>query len=225
MTKFGTVLFVFVCAIAFSESEVLTVRESKDSMVEYLGKPDMVELSGLSLPVYKEARIKVGPYKDTKVYLTGWGTYSRLIFFPRRVYFAVSYTAKETGISKEDPMKSIGESEVEVMRLTMFMDVNKTQAKRHFEQGLLANDIDADREDIQDLLNEIPDTARKDVTTLIAIGPQKSEKLWMEYPEEVVESNWAENRAFDLWNTWFGKPLDTYMEQLKKDLIGTPARD
>lgn len=200
--------------------------DAAEPILKFIGEPSSaISAGGLMVPVFDEAKgfYPGGPVDGTPLFLTGAGIRRKKVSFVTvDVNVAASYIDSTGGISQNDPLGTLSNTEVKAMALTMVRDVTADQIKSSFTDALKANQVDLNKPGIKKLINEITFGAAKGETVMIlGLGKNQPEKVILETSTgKHIEAS-DDGVSLDLWRCWFGTPVDSLMADLKKKLIGS----
>lgn len=193
---------------------------------EFVGDPyKTISVEGVEVPIYREVDVTLGE-TTTRLYLTGSGIRAKKVIFTKyNVYVIASYIDSPIAVDPSNPMQSVENSSVKLLHLTLVNNVTADQIRGGFEDSLNANNVSLEDPGIQKLMSEIDfDLAQRETTVFIGYHePDGTQTILTESPQKVFRSN-SLDLADNFWKCWFNIPVDAYMAELKKELIGPPSR-
>ena len=144
-----------------------------------------------------------------------------------KVYYAELLLAKPEAFSKEDGkiVNSLEQAGPIQLRLTMLRDIKGQQITDSFKDALAANDITADKysAELKNVLQEIDNVIAFKTGEVFSIAAQfkgNSGVMMLQKPDGRVKKISGNSQFIkDMFQIWFGKPVDDKLALLKKDLL------
>lgn len=208
-------LFLTLFSIVFFASQ------ASASIVEYAGNPVSVPASGQKVLVHPEAKLAT-PDGTLALKLSGHGIRTKSILLVKvNVYLAASYVEDPKALNSSDPLAGIQSSKGKILKLTLLRAMSGADIRSSFEESLDYNGVDLNETAIANVFEQFNFSGNAgDTFTLIGYpGSGSLERLVIELPNKTIEEE-GKDLSFNFWKVWFGKPLDSGLETLKKALTG-----
>ena len=195
---------------------------SQAALVEFTGAPvRTLEVSGHKVPIYSEAVVRVGKSASPrKLKLTGAGVREKkILVVSANVYVLTSYTDSDPKVFAKNPSTTIQEGQTELLQMTLVRDLSADKIKDSFTDALEENQVPVDSKPIKALFSQlVGDQKEGNVISIVSVKGEKGEETLTFDASGKPFSVSGPRLGADVWKIWFGKPADSGLEDLQKEL-------
>ena len=194
-------------------------------MVQYLGAPTTVSVSGYAVNIYPQAQITLPSHlADTVVdtQLTGKGVRQKWISILKlNIYVAAHYMDNLADLNTAQPMSAMAKSKARIIRLTMLQNATANDIRTDFEESLDVNGVDLESDAMVSIRNQLDFSlnAGDSVTIIGYPSADGMDHFVVEAPKKIIQEQ-APGLSVDFWKIWFGIPMDKEMKALQANLLG-----